>query len=200
MERPIGARTRIVDAAAKLMHSVGLANTTTKEIALHAHCSEAAIYKYFRSKEELFLRVLDERLPSLDAALRALEDDTTGPPTERLIDLVATACAFYEASVAMAASLFADPALRERHRQALAELKTGPHVPIRRLARYLAQARDDGRIGVDADPDAAAAMLLGACLQRAFLASFSPPAPAPAPRREFAERLVATLEAGLRPR
>lgn len=57
------ARVRILDAAHELMLTVGLARATTKEIARAAGCSEAALYKYFDTKEELFVRVLAERLP-----------------------------------------------------------------------------------------------------------------------------------------
>jgi AcrR family transcriptional regulator len=45
------ARVRILDAAHELMLTLGLARTTTKEIARAAGCSEAALYKHFASKE-----------------------------------------------------------------------------------------------------------------------------------------------------
>ena len=57
------ARVRILDAAHELMLTVGLARATTKEIAKAAGCSEAALYKYFASKEELFIRVLGNGCP-----------------------------------------------------------------------------------------------------------------------------------------
>ena len=62
------ARVRIVDAAHELMLTIGLARATTKEIAKAAGCSEAALYKHFASKEDLFVTVLKERLPKLGAA------------------------------------------------------------------------------------------------------------------------------------
>ncbi|MFF5422601.1 TetR/AcrR family transcriptional regulator, partial [Streptomyces misionensis] len=66
------ARVRIVDAAHQLMLTIGLARATTKEIARAAGCSEAALYKHFASKEELFVTVLKERLPRLDPLLKRL--------------------------------------------------------------------------------------------------------------------------------
>ena len=69
---PKPARVRILDAAHELMLTVGLARATTKEIARAAGCSEAALYKYFDSKEDLFVRVLAERLPRLTPLLGSL--------------------------------------------------------------------------------------------------------------------------------
>ena len=71
-------RVRIVDAARHLMLTAGLARTTTKEIAKAAGCSEAALYKYFSSKEELFVTVLNERLPGLGSLLDTLAADPGG--------------------------------------------------------------------------------------------------------------------------
>ncbi len=77
------ARERILDAAHELMLTVGLARTTTKEIAKGADCSEAALYKHFASKEELFIRVLSERLPGWDPCCGASPPSRTGPRWRR---------------------------------------------------------------------------------------------------------------------
>lgn len=74
------ARVRILDAAHALMLSVGLAKATTKEIAKAAGCSEAALYKYFASKEELFISVLAERLPRLTPCCAASPPNPAGTP------------------------------------------------------------------------------------------------------------------------
>ena len=79
------ARVRILDAAHDLLLTVGLARATTKEIAKAAGCSEAALYKYFASKEELFVRVLGERLPRLAPLLSTLTAEPgTGTLEENL--------------------------------------------------------------------------------------------------------------------
>lgn len=77
------ARIRLLDAAHELMLTVGLARTTTKEIAKAAGCSEAALYKYFASKEELFIRVLEERLPTLGPLLGRLTAEPGSTPSRR---------------------------------------------------------------------------------------------------------------------
>ncbi|MEY9967223.1 AcrR family transcriptional regulator [Streptacidiphilus sp. MAP12-16] len=189
-------RTRILDAAEELMGSIGLVRATTKEIARAAGCSEAALYKHFSSKEELFVAVLQERLPALGPLLRDLMADPGDRGIEEcLTEIARSAALFYDASTPIGASLFADPALLRRHRDGLRPMGAGPHQPLRELAAYLRTERAHGRIHPDANPDAAAALLLGACFQRAFLRHFLGEAPEPADA--FATALARTLLAGI---
>ncbi|MEU0371340.1 helix-turn-helix domain-containing protein [Streptomyces sp. NPDC006283] len=192
-------RVRIVDAARELMLSLGLARTTTKEIAKAAGCSEAALYKHFSSKEELFVTVLGERLPGLGALLGTLAADPGGASVEQnLTDIARQAALFYEQTFPMAASLYADPQLKRRHEAAMRELGVGPHKPIEGLDAYLRAERDAGRISADADTRAAASLLLGACAQRAF--AYEMTADGKPPRLDdFAAALARTLLRGISP-
>jgi AcrR family transcriptional regulator len=167
-------RQRIVDAAEHLMRTIGLARVTTKEIARAADCSEAALYKHFTNKEDLFVTVLGERLPALGSLLDELTEERGERTTEQcLTDIARQAALFYEASVPITASLFAEPGLLQRHREALREIETtGPLTPLRGLAAFLEAERVRGRVRADVDPDAAAALVLGACFQRAFFQHF----------------------------
>jgi AcrR family transcriptional regulator len=47
-------RRRLLEAAAELFATRGYGGTTTKEIARRAETTEAAIFRVYRSKEELF--------------------------------------------------------------------------------------------------------------------------------------------------
>jgi len=189
-------RERIVDAAAQVMGTLGLARATTKQIARAAGYSEATLYKHFRDKTELFLAVLGERLPPLVGLLKRLPEEAgQGEVAERLEQVASQAVRFYERQFPMLASLFAEPALLARHRQALAAVGAGPHRANEALAAYLRAERDLGRIPASVDPDAGAAMLLGACFQRAFLSAFSGQ---PIPDTERA-RLAASLATCLLP-
>ncbi|MGH3311100.1 MAG: TetR/AcrR family transcriptional regulator [Streptomyces sp.] len=201
-------RERILDAAEQLMRTIGLARTTTKEIARAAHCSEAALYKHFTGKEEIFIHVLQERLPRLAPLLdelnaaAAADAGAPGEPArgieENLIEIAQHAARFYERSFPIAASLFAEPKLLRRHDEAMRKLGSGPHKPVEALAGYLRAEREGGRLRADADPDAAAALLLGACHQRAILLSIGGGAEAAQPLEEFAANLVRTLLGGIR--
>ncbi|PPS82806.1 TetR/AcrR family transcriptional regulator [Streptomyces sp. MH60] len=192
------ARERILDAAHELMRTVGLARATTKEIARVAGCSEAALYKHFASKEELFIRVLSERLPRLTPLLRGLAAEPGRAPLEdNLTEIARQAALFYEQSFPIAASLHAQTQLKRRHDDAMRELGTGPHLPIEGLDAYLRAEQAAGRVRSDADTFAAASLLLGACAQRAFAYDATPTGVRP-PVDTFARRLSRTLLDGLR--
>ncbi|MDR7274314.1 TetR/AcrR family transcriptional regulator [Catenuloplanes atrovinosus] len=188
-------RDRIVSAAAGVIRDRGLARATTKEIALAAGLSEAALYKHFRDKTDIFLAVLGERGPTtLVAVLGGLPGRVGAEPVADVLrEVVLAAADFYEHGFPMAASLFSDPALFAAHLGRLRERNSGPQVPLAALAGYLEAERRLGRLRADADPDAAAAMLLGAAFQRAFLGNFTETGD-PA---DFAGTVVATLLAGL---
>ncbi|MFF3758840.1 TetR/AcrR family transcriptional regulator [Streptomyces sp. NPDC002185] len=195
-QRP--TRTRIVDAARDLMRTVGLARTTTKEIARAAGCSEAALYKYFSSKEELFLTVLDERLPQLGGLLGTLAHDPAGRTVEEnLVEVARQAALFYEQTFPIVASLYAEPQLKRRHEEAMRTYGMGPHKPIEGLAAYLRAEQRHGRIGPDADPVAAASLLLGACVQRSFAWETTPDRRPPDSLDDFARALARTLLRGI---
>jgi AcrR family transcriptional regulator len=191
------ARVRILDAAHELMLTVGLARATTKEIAKAAGCSEAALYKHFASKEDLFIRVLAERLPRLGPLLTSLAAEP-GRHTleENLTEIARQAALFYEQSFPIAASLYAETQLKRRHDDAMRQMGMGPHKPIEGLDAYLRAEQDAGRIRADADTFAAASLLLGACAQRAFAYDATPEGVRP-PLDDFARRLARTLLAGV---
>jgi AcrR family transcriptional regulator len=205
-------RDRILDAAAHVMHTRGLARATTKEIAKAAGYSEAALYKHFPDKTGIFLAVLTERAPSNLGPLLAGLSNRVGQGTVQstLEEVARAALDFYGQGFPMAASLFSEPRLLAAHREALRQRNAGPqHVGIA-LAAYLAAEQKIGRIHPDADPRAAAALLLGACLQHAFLSHFTEP-DSPSnnsdgrftgpgredPADQFVAALVATLFRGI---
>ncbi|MFF9341637.1 MULTISPECIES: TetR/AcrR family transcriptional regulator [unclassified Streptomyces] len=191
-------RVRIVDAARDLMGTVGLARTTTKEIARAAGCSEAALYKHFASKEELFLTVLTERLPRLGGLLETLAADPGGRTVEEnLTEIARQAALFYEQTFPIAASLYAEPRLKARHDAGMRELGAGAHKPIEGLAGYLRAEQRHGRVAPDADPAAAAALLLGACAQRAFAYESTPEGRPPQSLDDFARAVARTLTRAL---
>ncbi|WP_392672089.1 TetR/AcrR family transcriptional regulator [Streptomyces sp. LN785] len=194
------ARVRILDAAHQLMLTIGLARATTKEIARAAGCSEAALYKHFASKEELFVVVLRERLPRLNPLLaRLTTDPATGERTveENLTEIARQAALFYAQSFPIAASLYAEPRLKRRHDEAMRELGTGPHLPIRGLAGYLRSEQTAGRVRPGADTYAAASLLLGACAQRAFAYDATEEGRPPQSLDDFAVSVARTVLSGI---
>ncbi|MFE9608423.1 TetR/AcrR family transcriptional regulator [Streptomyces sp. NPDC006012] len=191
------ARVRILDAAHELMLTVGLARATTKQIAKAADCSEAALYKYFASKEDLFVHVLTERLPPLTPLLGSLAAEPgKGTLEENLTEIARQAALFYEQSFPIAASLYAETQLKARFDHGLREMGSGPHKPIEGLDAYLRAEQAAGRVRPDADTFAAASLLLGACSQRAFAYDASQSGERP-PVDDFARGLARTLLGGI---
>lgn len=185
-------RDRILDGAAEVMRTHGLAKTTTKEIARAAGLSEAMLYKVFRDKVDLFLAVLAERLPRIAALSQ--EGTESEPAPGGLEALVAELLAFYLESFPIAASLFSDPDLLGRYRDALRERGAGPHRVVEGVAAYLRAEQQAGRIAPAAGTDVVAELLVGACLHRAFLLCFAGEVPGPGQVRRFADEVVNALE------
>lgn len=178
-------RDRMLDAAAEVMRTRGLARATTKEIAKAAGYSEAALYKHFQDKTDLFLAVLTERVPSSLGALLAGLTAGEGTVAGTLERVALGAMEFYASTFPMAASLFSEPQLLAAHRAVLHQRGAGPQKVNTLLADYLTAERELGRVNAEVDPYAAAALLLGACLQHAFLSHFD--------RVESAGRMATTL-------
>ncbi|GAA4986133.1 TetR/AcrR family transcriptional regulator [Actinopolymorpha pittospori] len=195
-------RSRIVDAAAEVIATRGLAHTTTKEIARAAGYSEATLYKHFRGKDELVFRVMRERLPT--GFIETLAELPTragkGSVRTQLEDVVRQAVTFFVQSIPMMSALFAEPALLTRHKEALQASGLGPHHANRAVAGYLRAEQRSGRVASGVRPDAAAAMLLGACFQRAFLEHFVGEYAVETSVEKFARDLVRSLMEGARPR
>ncbi|GIJ57302.1 TetR/AcrR family transcriptional regulator [Virgisporangium aurantiacum] len=173
-------RDVILDSALRVIRERGLARATTKEIAKAAGLSEAALYKHFTDKAAIFLGVLQERSPGF----RPLRDALAVRPGSatvagNLTAIAVAASAFYGENFPLVGSIFAEPAIFDAHRRRMGQLGAGPHKVNEALAGYLRAERELGRVRADADTDAVADLLLGACFQQAFLTHFhgTPPDP-----------------------
>ena len=196
----LSTRDRIVDAAADVLRRQGLAHATTKQIAAAAGLSEAALYKHFPGKEALLVAVVHEHLPELVGTLKQLPE-LVGRHTvaDNLTHVAGVAVPFYRELVPMAGALFAEPTLLARHQEGLREQGLGPHLAIAALAGYLAAEQRGGRIAATADPRAAAAALLGACVQRAFFTEFVGPHSVAEDEAAFATAIVGQVMRALAP-
>jgi AcrR family transcriptional regulator len=198
--REPGTREKIVEAAERVIRTLGLARATTREIARAAGYSEATLYKHFRDKDELFLSVLRERLPPFIATIERLPE-RAGQGTVRatLTEVARGAITFYAHSIPMAGSLFAEPTLLAGHREGLRRGGGGPQWGNVLLAAYLRGEQRLGRVSAEIRPEAGAALLLGACHQRAFLRAFLGEDAIEASDEQFVDDLVSALLGGLAP-
>src|SRR5947199_8023810 len=140
----MGTRDQILDAAAHVMRTRGLAGATTKEIARAAGYSEATLYKHFQDKTEIFLGVLSEQLPPLGAVLEGLAGQST--VRANLVKVARAALDFYDESFPIAASVFSTRDLLSAHRAATRARDAGPRHPLASLAQYLRAEQKLGRL------------------------------------------------------
>ncbi|MFE9451874.1 TetR/AcrR family transcriptional regulator [Streptomyces sp. NPDC006739] len=184
----MNARERILDAAASVMREHGVAHATTKQIARAAGYSEALLYKHFRDKEEILLHVLQERMPTFPGGAVPGEETVEA----NLVAVAHGALRFYLHAFPMMASMVAQPRLMAAARETLTRYGAGPQRPVRMLADYLQAEQNLGRVSTDSTPEAAAALLMGACFQQAFLRYFGG-------GPDFTESAAADLVRGLLP-
>ncbi len=176
----MSTRERILDAAEQILRTRGVALATTKEIAQASKVSEPTLYKYFDDKEQLLLAVLKERLPGLS---RISVRPGIGDVEDNLAELAHAVLDFYQQAIPMLGALLADPQRMAAHRVAMNRHGGGPDKAVAIFATYLRAEQAIERINPDADPDATASLLIGACFHEAFLRYYSQgPAAAAAPR------------------
>lgn len=118
----------------------------------------------------IYFTVLLDRLPMLAAALYGLGDRAgTRTVTANLAEAAEAAMAFYGDALAACAAAFHRPGDVVDLRHALLGNDLGPHRAHQPVADYLAAERDRGRVHAAVDPMAAARLLLGGCLNHAFV-------------------------------
>ncbi|MFI7549357.1 TetR/AcrR family transcriptional regulator [Micromonospora sediminimaris] len=192
----MSTRERILDAAEAILRTRGVALATTKEIAQAAKVSEPTLYKYFDDKERLLLAVLKERLPGPS---RISVRPGFGDVEDNLAELAHAAMDFYRQSIPMLGALLADPKRMAAHRVAMDRHGGGPDKAAASFANYLRAEQAIDRISPDADPDAVASLLVGACFHAAFLRYYSEGPTATAAPRATAEALTRAVVRPLLP-
>ena len=196
----VTTRDHILDAAVDVMHTLGLGRTTTKEIAQAAGLSEAALYRYFDDKSQLFLCVISERLPQLAAILQDLPG-RVGKRTVRanLEEVGRVALPFYEQTLPVAAGMFAEPDLLAKHQAYMHKSGVGPYRALEQLAAYIRAEQRAGRVNTRVEPESVASVVIGACLQRVMLRQFTGRSDPPEADERFSKALLRTLMHGLAP-
>lgn len=141
----------------------------------------------------IYFTVLLDRLPMLAAALYGLSDRVgTRTVTANLVEAAEAAMIFYGDGLAACAAAFQHPGDVVALRHALLGNDLGPHRAHQPIEEYLAAERDRGRVHPGVDPLAAARLLLGGCLNHAFVELLMGDGVVPS-RTADAEYLVAGL-------
>ncbi|MBW1800479.1 MAG: TetR family transcriptional regulator [Deltaproteobacteria bacterium] len=72
-------RNKIKDVANKLFSEKGFENTTTRDLAEAAGISNAALYYYFQSKEDLLYRIIHETISTGLSKIKEIEQSENSP-------------------------------------------------------------------------------------------------------------------------
>lgn len=64
-------RETIIEAAQKLFEQKGFEETTVEQVAALAELGKGTIYSYFKSKEEIYIAILEKKLDLLEEKMRA---------------------------------------------------------------------------------------------------------------------------------
>lgn len=163
---PSGVREAILAATVELINEGGLRHATTKNIAERAGASEASIHYHFGGKAGLLEAVVV-------AALEPLQDLAPGrrkglSTEEELVELLTTIEHFFDKIVPVLSAMQSDPELRRTFNKRLAAHDRGPHRGVQLVESHLRAAQKEGLLQENTDLTAAALMLVGACMLRAW--------------------------------
>ncbi|WP_455585760.1 TetR/AcrR family transcriptional regulator [Bacteroides sp.] len=82
-------KARLVDVARQLFAKMGVENTTMNDIALASKKGRRTLYTYFKSKDEIYLAVVESELDILsDMMKRVAEKDIS--PDKKIIEMIYT--------------------------------------------------------------------------------------------------------------
>jgi AcrR family transcriptional regulator len=193
-------REYLIATAARLIARRGTAGLTVREIAREARVADGVLYNHFTDKEELLALAVHAHVRAADAALGA----PPGPAGSGTVE--ANLTAYIDRNLALHAAILPAFAGLVGQPGVLARLDTLPNPAAggqglrEDLANYLRAEQRLGRLAGDANVDAAATMLIGACHELILPHLFSgsahvelqvPPG--------FATGLVATVLNGIGP-
>jgi len=165
-----GAREALLVAALELIAERGLTRLTTREVALRAGVSEASVFYHFRDKVGLLQEVVLAGLEPLTGLDPDLLAGRAGQPLEQTLLVIATALeSFFDRALPVMESVQADTALRTEFAGRLAKRDLGPHRGVRFVNEHLTEMTHLGLVRPDANTEAAALLLVGACFLRAWL-------------------------------
>ncbi len=95
-ESPLGARQRLLDAAAELFNGKGYAATTVREIVKAAGVTKPVLYYYFKNKEGIFLELMRETYLRFNGLLDSVYSEK-GSAREKLVRFIDQSfCLFLE--------------------------------------------------------------------------------------------------------
>ncbi|OBI83538.1 TetR family transcriptional regulator [Mycobacterium sp. E740] len=79
------AQTRVLDAALRLIAEHGVSGTSLQMIADAMGVTKAAVYRQFKTKEEIIIAITEREMSRLEDALEAAEAEADGPRAREVL-------------------------------------------------------------------------------------------------------------------
>ena len=183
-----GALTRasIEREALRLFAQKGVDGATIRDLSLAVGVADAALYRYYPSKEDIASDIFTRHYGALAKAIRVVAGKNLPFPraTRELVDLF---CKLFDDTPDVFTFILLNQHTHLRY------VTAGENV-VDEIVAIMARARASGEIATD-DPELAAAMALGAVLQAAVFKIYGR-LPGPLRERAGALALAATKSAG----
>ena len=82
-------KAKLVDVARQLFAKMGVENTTMNDIALASKKGRRTLYTYFKSKEEIYMAVVESELDMLSDMMKRVAEKNISPD-EKMIEMIYT--------------------------------------------------------------------------------------------------------------
>jgi AcrR family transcriptional regulator len=158
-------REQILDAARRCFIRKGFHQSSMADVFAEAGLSAGAVYRYFRSKDEIITAIAEEVIGHVTDLLVPLVEQEPTPTLDSVIRdglLSVDDLAFGEYGFAQLAPQVWAEALRND--QLLGVIRSRYTVVREALSRLIVAEQKAGRVDVDAEPDDVAAVLFGSII------------------------------------
>lgn len=112
----------IIEAAGKILTASGISGLTTKNVAAEMKFTESAIYRHFKSKEDIIVAMLNYLADTMDTRLSAAVASANGPE-ERFKAVFRSHYGFFKAEPHFVVAVFSDGLMEQSQRINQAILK-----------------------------------------------------------------------------
>ena len=82
-------KAKLVDVARQLFAKMGVENTTMNDIALASKKGRRTLYTYFKSKDEIYMAVVESELDRLSEIMQSVAEKNISPD-EKMIEMIYT--------------------------------------------------------------------------------------------------------------
>jgi TetR/AcrR family fatty acid metabolism transcriptional regulator len=157
--RPSDKRVRILDAATKVFAERGFHSATVAEIARIAGVADGTIYLYFKGKDDLLLRLFDEKMTDLLSEARAALAGEPDAPA-RLRRFIQLHLSAVERNPDLAAVLIVELRQSAQFLKAADRNKLAAYIDL--IAEVVKAGQDSGQIAASVSPATVKRAIFGA--------------------------------------